>query len=764
MRSDVVCFLYIFVLFLVTPLVLQGAPRESRISAREAAAIAVKSSERFAGGDSRKHPLNVGANDFRISDMGGTDGDDAYDALWPAVAYNSTNNEYLVVWEGDDNSDSLTDDELEIFGQRIDAQTGAEVGVNDFRISEMGSSDGNPAYRALAPSVAYNSTDNEYLVVWYGDDDSDSLTDDEYEIFGQRINAATGEEEGNKDFRISDMGTSDGDNTYHATSPKVAYNSTDNEYLVVWRGDDGTGPLADGEYEIWGQRINAANGEEIGTNDFRVSDMGSTDGDASYGASTPNLAYNSADNEYLVIWCGYDDSGSLAIQENEIWGQRINADGDEIGTNDFRISDMGGTDGDDAYDAFSPSVAYNSMNNEYLVVWWGDDDSDSLTDGENEIWGQRINAQTGEEAGDNDFRISDMGSTDGDTTFRAAGPSVAYSSTDNEYLVVWWGDDDSDSLADNEYEIWGQRINAETGVEVGINDFRISDMGVSDGDSVYAAKLPVAAYNSTDNESLIVWCGDDDTGSLIDNENEIWGQRWRKPKPEMSVRGDSIEIADGDMTPDIADHTDFGSAEVGVDTIARTFTIINSGIDPLNLTGSSLVAVGGANAADFTVTTTPSTPVSANGGSTTFQVTFNPSSAGNKSAALSIENNDDNENPYDFTIRGTATSGVDAGADGGDDAGADADTDTDSDSDSDSDTDTDADTDIDGDSDADTDTDSDSDTDTDSDGDSDTDTFNVGDAGSDGGDDDDSDSCGCKTIGRRSSSTSLWNLLFEMIH
>jgi hypothetical protein len=44
----------------------------------------------------------------------------------------------------------------------------------------------------------------------------------------------------------------------------------------------------------------------------------------------------------------------------------------EIGTNDFRISDMG-PDGNADFDAFPPSVAYNPTNNEYLVVWYGED-------------------------------------------------------------------------------------------------------------------------------------------------------------------------------------------------------------------------------------------------------------------------------------------------------------------------------------------------------------------------------------------------------
>ena len=37
----------------------------------------------------------------------------------------------------------------------------------------------------------------------------------------------------------------------------------------------------------------------------------------------------------------------------------------EIGTNDFRLSDMGG---DKSYDAWQPEIAYNNIQNQYLVV------------------------------------------------------------------------------------------------------------------------------------------------------------------------------------------------------------------------------------------------------------------------------------------------------------------------------------------------------------------------------------------------------------
>jgi uncharacterized delta-60 repeat protein len=123
------------------------------------------------------------------------------------------------------------------------------------------------------------------------------------------------------------------------------------------------------------------------------------------------------------------------------------------------------------------------------------------------------------------------------------------------------------------------------------------------------------------------------------------------PAPEMAAQGNGVTIADNDAIPSFADHTDFGGVLAG-GTVVRTFTIVNSGSGALNLTGTPKVAVSGANAADFTVTTTPAAPVAAGGGTTTFQVTFNPAALGLRTANLSIATDDSDENPYDFAIQG----------------------------------------------------------------------------------------------------------------
>lgn len=122
-------------------------------------------------------------------------------------------------------------------------------------------------------------------------------------------------------------------------------------------------------------------------------------------------------------------------------------------------------------------------------------------------------------------------------------------------------------------------------------------------------------------------------------------------EPEIVLSGNSTNIADGDATPATADHTDFGSVSATSGTVTRTFTVTNTGTANLTL---GTVTVGGANAADFAVTTQPGSPVTP-GNNTTFQITFDPSAAGLRAATLSFSNNDADENPFDFSIQGTGT-------------------------------------------------------------------------------------------------------------
>ena len=126
-------------------------------------------------------------------------------------------------------------------------------------------------------------------------------------------------------------------------------------------------------------------------------------------------------------------------------------------------------------------------------------------------------------------------------------------------------------------------------------------------------------------------------------------------EPEMDVLGNGYPIASGSSTPITNNHTHFGAEFVTGGSIVRTFTIENNESAALNLTGTpTKVAITGTHASDFTLTAAPSSPVP-RFESTTFQITFNPSGNGVRTALLTIANDDENERPYTFAIEGVGT-------------------------------------------------------------------------------------------------------------
>jgi len=447
----------------------------------------------------------VGTNDFQIS-LTGEAGETRLEAKNVALAYNSTNNEYLAVWTANNrpSESSETVSQYEVWGQRLHGNTGAAIG-EIFRISDMGPEDSD-AYGANAPAVTYNSQDNEYLVVWYGDDNTGNAVRNEAEIWGQRIDGATGAELGQNDFRISTMGPN-GNPLADGKFPALAYNSQDNEYMVVWYGD----VFFDEKLEVWGQRL-AADGRELGANDFRISVSGGNH-DVRYGGYDPAITYNSVDNEYLVVW--YGGQSSISEGEEEIWGQRMDADGNCLGAQPLRISDIG-KDNSKNYDARSPNVIFNSTNDEYLVDWSGNEEGYDKKDFR--TWGQRIDGVTGTEIGENDFLISNYG-PDRVLPSENHVVDVAYDHKNNHYLVVWSADDFGGASTDGELEIWGKRLNGADGTSIGSEEFRISDVG-SDGNGELDGARPYIVFNSENEEYLVAWEADE-----VDEEFEIYGQR-----------------------------------------------------------------------------------------------------------------------------------------------------------------------------------------------------------------------------------------------
>ena len=221
----------------------------------------------------------IGENDFQISM--GPEGVPEFDAFNPAVAYNSTDDEFLVVWIGSHEQPPR----YEVFAQRLEAGAGNLIGAK-IRLS-----DNPPETVSNLPSVAYNPQRNEYLFCWQQQDLAFQV---ESEIYFQIINSK-GKKRFPNPLQLSEMGTVDG-TLLRATSSSVTYNSIEQEYLVVWQGE-----VNIREWEVFAQRIGAENGFPLKPDDLRVTAVGEDD-EIVFFAAAPDVAFNSIDNYYLVVW------------------------------------------------------------------------------------------------------------------------------------------------------------------------------------------------------------------------------------------------------------------------------------------------------------------------------------------------------------------------------------------------------------------------------------------------------------------------------
>ncbi len=117
---------------------------------------------------------------------------------------------------------------------------------------------------------------------------------------------------------------------------------------------------------------------------------------------------------------------------------------------------------------------------------------------------------------------------------------------------------------------------------------------------------------------------------------------------DLFVLGNNQIIVDGSATPSLADHTDFGEVYLGAN-LTRTYTITNIGTMSL---GIGRVTTSGTYGVDFVVVSQPPASLAA-GQTASFQVQFQPSQAGPRTATISFTNTASDKSPYNFAIRGT---------------------------------------------------------------------------------------------------------------
>jgi len=244
--------------------------------------------------------------------------------------------------------------------------------------------------------------------------------------------------------------------------PTVVWNSARDEFLVVWE-DFRNG----GDRDIYGQRM-LGDGHLAGDN-FAVV-IGEHD------QTDPGLLYNSTDGGYLLLW-------HLLQQGNyRVFCQRLSAAGTPLGSPAQIPSPQG-------RQQWIPGGAYNSVRNEYLVVW---EDVSSA-----EIVGQRM-AGSGEALGGSII-------VSGRPQPQWTPPFVTFNPVWDEYLVVW---DDLQNC-----DVFGQIVTAD-------GEIRGENVAITTAPGRQFASDVI--YNEARDEYLVVWT---DERNLDAQGSDVYCQR-----------------------------------------------------------------------------------------------------------------------------------------------------------------------------------------------------------------------------------------------
>jgi hypothetical protein len=400
-----------------------------------------------------------------------------------AIAFNTGDHQYLVVWSQITDSDMP---DLDIWGQRY-SDAGVPLGTS-FPISTH-TKDQDHA------SVAYNSVRNEYLVVWT---DYRSGQD----IYGQRV-GADGSLLGNPDPTVNFEIASGSD---EHLSPDLAYNPAADEYLVVW--EDWRNSLTT-EGDIFGQRVDG-DGSLLGNPDPSVNFAICT---ANTFQEAPSVAYNSAQDEYGVVWDDHRNATSI-----DIYGQRVDADGSLISGNVTASLD------DPVAHELKPDLIYRTNpadpNWPYTLVFLYENDPD--------VFVEKVQLNI-------EMDAMNRGEVLTDTADRWGSLSACYDPASGQVLVAWADTRNSTNTEDPENDIYAARIDRDGHVATP-GSFAITTASGGQYD-------PVAGCSSSSHQYLVVYEDDRDMSS-----QKLYGQRvwWggQLVGPEFIVGVDALAAFD----------------------------------------------------------------------------------------------------------------------------------------------------------------------------------------------------------------------------
>lgn len=363
----------------------------------------------------------------------------------PAVAWNSVDNEWVVVWEHWFDNQPLDRD---IRARRI-SSTGALLG-SETVIVQLTTDE-------TMPRIAYSPTTQRFMVVW---------VHDAKDVKAKIVNNLLAQVVAPFYIDLFTQGTS--------KEPDVVWRQNEDDFFIAWSETGGPG----NQQDLYGSLWNTDG--TVKRDNIILRDVGN-----GVDLRRPTLAYNAADDEYFMAYDNQNDSDTGAA---DIFGFRID------GTVTYQLSDIALISNSSGIQV-DATIVFNGSS-EYLVAW--EDDSN----GDWDVFGRKL-TKAGVVSGSSvALRFSADVETD---------PVLAWRTAASVYVLAW-----EEQTANGDWDIYARAVS--TSLAIGTPE-RISRPTSDPATETSNEYNPALMLNATTGEYLFVW--QDGRSGVFD----IWAQR-----------------------------------------------------------------------------------------------------------------------------------------------------------------------------------------------------------------------------------------------
>ncbi len=333
-------------------------------------------------------------------------------SVWIKIAHLSAGTNQVYLFYGNPQA-TAQDNYWDVF----DKDSWQKTYVHDQRITYHMASEG-----AWAPDVCFG--EDRYLVTW-----TEGIP--QYlplgMIYRMQIRGcfynSDGEQIGNR-FDITPW-ISDPLATFRNEDPSLAYGRSggDTHFFVAY--EYYADPTDRTSSEIHGAIVPRSATQLNDVTRFTICDAAGVQGD-------PRVAFDTQNKQFFVVW----EDGREGANNYNIYGQLYDMEGNRVGTEQIISSKP--------HTQCQPWITFDPVNHHYLIVW---EEGVTAANGPFEIWAQLFDTN-GNPLG-TDQLISDPATDTTDYNY----PSVTYSPSTQQFLVVWQEDDISSGKSRG--PIWG---------------------------------------------------------------------------------------------------------------------------------------------------------------------------------------------------------------------------------------------------------------------------------------------------------------------